>query len=51
MRDFTESELVDLQIKYKNDQTVLDLIEIVKECMSFNFSCREDDEVFNWFSR
>lgn len=40
MRDFTESELVDLQIKYKNDQTVLDLIAFVKvHIVSYRTNC------------
>lgn len=39
MQEFTENDLLDLEIRYKNDHIVLRLIEIVK-----SLPCDEDDD-------
>ena len=38
MREFDDNDLLDLQIEYKNDQTVLDLIEALKDAYEDNYN-------------
>lgn len=45
MREYSENDLLDLELKYKNDPTVLDLIEIIRD---FIMQSEEREEEL-WF--
>lgn len=45
MKTYTPNELLDLQLKYKNDHTVLELIDTVKDWQVYAETEGEEDEV------